>query len=237
MNFFHFSLSKNKEEDLINEIKMKLNYFNKDILININWMLIGEIIKSGNAMAKTNIKKYFSQYGKKLQENQINNKIIEEIKNINKKEIFSNNFQKENNHPSISDYIMEINSNSFSSENSSFNSEKYINQKSFKKQFEENNNFFNNKIDFNYKKEFNIFKNDVMTKIEIGKDNNNKEKFINKRGTEKNKDLLLKGNNYDLENKKTNNKISILENFETVNEKQKEGNYEANKIVFSTQKG
>ena len=216
---------------------MKLNYFNKDILININWMLIGEIIKSGNAMAKTNIKKYFSQYGKKLQENQINNKNNEEIKNINKKEIFSNNFQKENNHPSISDYIMEINSNSFSSENSSFNSEKYINQKSFKKQFEENNNFFNNKIDFNYKKEFNIFKNDVMTKIEIGKDNNNKEKFINKRGTEKNKDLLLKDNNYDLENKKTNNKISILENFETVNEKQKEGNYEANKIVFSTQKG
>jgi len=239
MNFFHFSLSKNKEEDLISEIKMKLNYFNKDILININWMLIGEIIKSGNVIAKSKIKEFLSQYGKKLQENSINNKNNEENKEVIKKENIKINFQKERNHPSISDYIMEINSNSFSSfyENSSFNSkEDDINQKSFKEQFEENNNSFNNNNDFNNEKGFNSYNNDLMTKIEIGKENNKKEKYFNKNEKEKYKELLLKENNYEIEKNKTNNKISILENIQTINEMQKEENYDANKVLFSTQK-
>ena len=121
MNYFHFSLSKNNEEQLMTEIKKKLDYFNKDVLININWMLMGEIIKSGNKLAKDKIKECFGDYGKEYQENLINKLEGENNYKIKK------DFQKEVRHPSVSDYIMEIpsknNSNYFdySSQNNSIN--------------------------------------------------------------------------------------------------------------------
>ncbi len=159
MNFFHFSLSQNKEENLKSEIKKKLEYFNKDILINIDWMLIGEIIKSGNNLAKSKIKEFLGKYGKEFQNNKINN---EEIDN----KYFKNNNQKEIKNLNDSDFILEINSNSFSSfyKNSVFNNSKdedNYSKLNIKELSKENNNEFEKK--------------NLLTKIEIGKENNKKE--------------------------------------------------------------
>ncbi len=231
MNFFHFSLSQNKEENLKSEIKKKLEYFNKDILININWMLIGEIIKSGNNLAKSKIKEFLGKYGKEFQNNKINN---EEIDN----KYFKNNNQKEIKNLNDSDFILEINSNSFSSfyKNSVFNNSKdedNYSKLNIKELSKENNNEFEKK--------------NLLTKIEIGKENNKKE--MNEE--EENYKNNLKEN---LENKNENKKIEsnniekqkIInneKNEENINDNNKkenkdentEKNDNENKKIFSTE--